>query len=111
MKKTDKKLDNQIRDTLTDVCEVLLEQCSGFEWLTHTVNFNAFPASLKVVCIFENDPQLTQLALSKEDAFIQNLIIHKLLQQGIKVQAKQIVFDSETRCEAQNNGNWAQRLK
>ncbi|MEZ9237683.1 Fis family transcriptional regulator [Shewanella sp. 10N.286.52.A9] len=111
MKKTDKKIEKQIIQTLTEVCDRLLEQYPGFEWLTHTVNFNAFPTSLKVVCIFENDAQLTDLVLNKEDVYIQNLIIHQLQQQGIKLQTKQIVFDSETRCEAQHNGNWAKRLK
>ncbi|WP_285162703.1 Fis family transcriptional regulator [Shewanella goraebulensis] len=111
MKKTDKKLDRQITETLTEVCDMLLDQYQGFEWLTHTVKFSAFPTSLKVVCIFENDAQLTGLVLHKEDVYIQNLIIHKLQQQGIKLQTKQVVFDSETRCEAQHNGNWAKRLK
>ncbi|KPZ68503.1 MULTISPECIES: hypothetical protein [Shewanella] len=111
MKKTDKKIEKQIIQTLTEVCDRLLEQYPGFAWLTHTVNFNAFPTSLKVVCIFENDAQLTDLVLNKEDVYIQNLIIHQLQQQGIKLQTKQIVFDSETRCEAQHNGNWAKRLK
>ncbi|OBT11662.1 hypothetical protein A9267_03300 [Shewanella sp. UCD-FRSSP16_17] len=111
MKKTDKKIEKQIIQTLTEVCDRLLELYPGFEWLTHTVNFNAFPTSLKVVCIFENDAQLTDLVLNKEDVYIQNLIIHQLQQQGIKLQTKQIVFDSETRCEAQHNGKWAKRLK
>ncbi|WP_394494829.1 Fis family transcriptional regulator [Shewanella sp. ENK2] len=111
MKKSDKKIEKQIIQTLTEVCDRLLEQYPGFEWLTHTVNFNAFPTSLKVVCIFENDAQLTDLVLNKEDVYIQNLIIHQLQQQGIKLQTKQIVFDSETRSEAQHNGNWAKRLK
>lgn len=110
MKKSDKKIENQMRESLTEVCDVLLDQFPGFEWLTHTVNFSAFPRSLKIICIFENDAQISQIVINKEDVFIQNLIVHKLEQQGIKLNAKQILFDSETKCAAQHNGNWAKRL-
>ncbi|MCL1066931.1 Fis family transcriptional regulator [Shewanella olleyana] len=111
MKKSDKKIDNQIRESLTDVCDVLIEQISGFQWLTHIVNFNAFPQSLKVVCVFDNEAQLTQLRLNKEDMFISQMIVHKLSLQGISISSKQVLFDSEAKCEAQHNGNWALRLK
>jgi len=51
MRKTDKKLDNQLIKLLTEVCETALEDFSGFQWLTHIVDYSNFPKSLKVIPI------------------------------------------------------------
>ena len=51
MRKTDKKMDNQLRHVLTEVCEVALKDINGFQWLTHVVNYSNFPKSLQVVCV------------------------------------------------------------
>ncbi len=34
MRKSDKKIENQIRDVLTDVCEDTLKSYDGFLWVT-----------------------------------------------------------------------------
>lgn len=39
MRKSDKKVENLIRDVLTDVCEETLKGYEGFLWVTHTVKF------------------------------------------------------------------------
>ena len=38
MRKSDKKIENQLRLTLTDVCETALKRFNGFEWLTHLLH-------------------------------------------------------------------------
>lgn len=43
MRKTDKKIENDIRNSLTEVCDELLELKMGFEWITHLVDFKRFP--------------------------------------------------------------------
>lgn len=53
MRKSDKKIENQIREVLTDVCEDTLKSYEGFLWVTHTVNYSSFPQSLKIICVFE----------------------------------------------------------
>ncbi|MEZ8100511.1 Fis family transcriptional regulator [Vibrio bivalvicida] len=53
MRKSDKKIENQIRDVLTEVCEDTLKGYDGFLWVTHTVKFSSFPQSLKIVCVFD----------------------------------------------------------
>ncbi|MCC4221930.1 Fis family transcriptional regulator [Vibrio campbellii] len=53
MRKSDKKIENQIREVLTDVCEDTLKSYEGFVWVTHTVNYSSFPQSLKIICVFE----------------------------------------------------------
>ena len=59
MRKTDKKIDNNIRNVLNKVCEQALIEVNGFVWLTHQVNYDKFPASLSVICVFDlNDSQI-----------------------------------------------------
>lgn len=58
MRKTDRKIENAIITALTDVCEDALEQVPGFRWLTHTVNYNNFPDSLQVTCVFDDELSL-----------------------------------------------------
>ncbi|HCC80946.1 MAG TPA: Fis family transcriptional regulator, partial [Methylophaga sp.] len=43
MRKTDKKIDNELRLKLTDVCEQGLKNIAGFQWLTHLVNYDDYP--------------------------------------------------------------------
>lgn len=113
MKKSDKKLDNQIRQSLTELCESQLEQIEGFEWLTHVVNFNRFPESLRVVCVFYDNESLTKAKQDGTTDKVQNQITQTLAKLKITLNkpAKQIIFDTETRCQAQHGGNWAKRLK
>ena len=59
MRKTDKKMDNQLRHVLTEVCEVALKDINGFQWLTHVVNYSNFPKSLQVVCVFDTNENLS----------------------------------------------------
>ncbi|MFD2168280.1 Fis family transcriptional regulator [Thalassotalea euphylliae] len=112
MRKSDKKLDNQLRTLLTDVCETALKNIHGFEWLTHVVNYSNFPASLKIVCVFDTNENLDAYLQSDIKTSLQSLIQHELSSIGIKVKnlAKHIVFDTEENCDIQHNGNWAKRL-
>ena len=58
MRKTDKKIDKQLRETLTQVCDTALKDYCGFEWLTHTVNYSDFPSSLHITCVFDTNEHL-----------------------------------------------------
>ncbi|MDB4837885.1 Fis family transcriptional regulator, partial [Marinomonas sp.] len=75
MKKSDKKIEKTLRDALTTVCETALETTSGFVWLTHIVNFNAFPSSLKVICVFETDDDLSTANHNKQTDHLNRLIV------------------------------------
>ena len=110
MKKSDKKRDNQIRQQLTLVCDLLMSECEGFQWLTHSVNYTAFPKSLKVICVFSNEAQITKVKLAKQDAFIVQAISHYLQAVAIDINPGQIILDSEAACDSQDDGNWAKRL-
>jgi len=112
MRKSDKKLDNQLRSVLTDVCESALKNIEGFQWLTHTVNYDNFPKSLKIICVFETNKHIDQYLLSDNNNELQLLVKAQLDKLGIKLKSvvHHVLFDSEENCEKQSNGNWAKRL-
>lgn len=95
--KTQKKIDNNVRLALTDACEQFLEDITGFQWLTHQANFNSFPDSLLITCVFDTDASQLQARQNGDSGKMQNLIQAKLLKFGVELKAvnRQIIFDSE----------------
>lgn len=112
MRKSDKKLDNQIVKALTQVCHFALEDIDGFEWLTHTVNFDRFPESLKVVCVFNRNDKLAHYLKSSSKGSLALQIINQLADIGIELKnaKNQIELDSEENCTIYHGGNWRKRL-
>jgi hypothetical protein len=110
--KTEKKLDNNLRLALTDVCELSLKDIAGFQWLTHQANYTNFPASLFITCVFDHQSSLEQADANGDMLQIRNRIQARLLKIGVKFKAlnQQVAFDSEEACEQSNNGDWDQRL-
>lgn len=93
MRKSDRKRDNAIREALTEVCESALERDDGFQWLTHTVDYDRFPESLRVLCIYQ-----TNAALQAADtAALGQMIADHLGAIGIalKDRSRHIAFDTE----------------
>jgi len=97
MKKTDKKIDNQICKSLTIVCEIAKEEVQGFQWLTHLVNYNQFPESLSIICVFDTKTELEQAHQQKKDQLIIGLIKSELEQINIRFKdiKRHVSFDSE----------------
>ncbi|MEZ8826067.1 Fis family transcriptional regulator [Vibrio amylolyticus] len=112
MRKTDKKLDNQIRETLTLVCDDALEQIAGFQWLTHSVNYDNFPNTLKITCVFDTAEELSNFNGSENKAWLTDLIRQRLgsINVSLKNAGKHITFDTEEACTNENDGNWARQL-
>ena len=112
MRKTDKKLDNQLRIVLTDVCEDMLKRVDGFQWLTHLVNYSNFPKSLKVVFIFDTNENLHSFQSHKEKSEVIKQVDEKLADIGVKLNNinLHVVFDTEENCDRDNAGNWNRRL-
>ncbi len=107
MKKNDKKREHQIIDALTRVCEAAKYDISGFAWLTHSVNYQHFPGSLTVTCVFTD-----KLSEQQADApALKQRVIRALLKDNIAIKAAQISLDNEESCLQQHNGNWSQRLR
>ncbi|PKH29986.1 Fis family transcriptional regulator [Shewanella sp. ALD9] len=112
MRKTDKKIDNKLREGLTVVCEHALDSYPGFAWITHVVDYTTFPKSLRIICIFDTETQLTQFNQSGHKALLLTLIQRTLAQYQIDLKNinQHVSFDTETACDQQHHGNWALRL-
>lgn len=113
MRKSDKKVENQLRVALTDVCEAALQSFTGFQWLTHLVNYTNFPKSLRVVCVFDTNDNLSRFIKSNSCRELTNLIQKKFFDIGINLNSmtNHISYDTEENCEKNSNGKWADRLK
>ncbi|ASG64815.1 hypothetical protein CEW91_00975 [Idiomarina piscisalsi] len=55
MRKSDKKLEREIIRELTRVCEAAKFDHEGFIWLTHEVDYQRFPQSLKITLVFNEE--------------------------------------------------------
>ncbi|CAA0125599.1 Uncharacterised protein [BD1-7 clade bacterium] len=108
MRKTDKKIDNAIIAALTETCETAKETYTGFQWLTHFVNWSAFPKSLVVVCIFDTNSHLSNADVSGFRATVKHQL--SLINIHIGDANKQIRFDTEENCDLHHNGNWDNRF-
>ena len=95
MRKSDKKIENQLRITLTEVCETTLKEDIGFKWLTHTVDYQRFPDSLQITCMFDTPESLAGFLKSPNKPQLLALIRQQLSSVGIQLRKpeKQITFD------------------
>ena len=111
MRKTDKKLDNQIRKALTVVCEIALEEVDGFQWLTHVVNYDKFPQSLVVTCVFDTIEAHRKAMNAGRDHYLVDLIQDELFALNIGIKGENLLrFDSEEACQIEHKGKWQHRL-
>ncbi|MFT5718685.1 MAG: hypothetical protein ACI9T7_002892 [Oleiphilaceae bacterium] len=114
MRKTDKKTENAIREALTEVCDLALQNVAGFKWLTHKVtDFKALSESLYILCVFETNENISDVLNEQKDEFIFSLIKEKLNIASIDVKniRKQVRLDSEEACEKYHDGKWQERFK
>ena len=112
MKKTDKKINNQICQALTKVCETAKDEVKGFQWLTHFVDYKQFPSSLSVICIFDTSAELEQAQQQSKDQLIVSLIKSELEQININLKeiSRHVSFDTEEACKLEHNGKWQERF-
>lgn len=113
MKKTDRKRERDLVAALTRVCDEAHATTPGFEWITHFVDYESFPDSLRVVGVFGTDQQLRDFYAAKNEAYLSARIRAELKALGVSLDAKrrQLIFDSEEACEREHAGNWQQRYQ
>ena len=85
MKKSDKKIEKAIREALTRACEEALNTIDGFHWITHFVNYNNFPDSLVIVCVFDTDSSLMAAQQSEQGDYLRQLIQYELSSEDINI--------------------------
>ncbi len=113
MRKIDKKIENSLRLILTEVCDAALDNVKGFLWLTHFANYDNFPNSLSIVCVFNTNSDLADTRSSNKDDYLRDLIKQKLEAENIKVHdiSQHISFDTEENCGREHGGNWQKRFR
>ncbi|MDV7103233.1 Fis family transcriptional regulator [Vibrio sp. TH_r3] len=104
MRKSDKKIENQIRDVLTAVCEDTLKGFDGFLWVTHTVNFSSFPQSLKIVCVFETNQDRSDFFMGEGPQYVATTIQKAFNEIGIQLKNvdKHICYDTQKNYQRSN---------
>ncbi len=109
VRKTDKKIEKSLREALTEACETALERYEGFQWLTHFVSYDDFPASLSIVCVYDTNAHLAKT----NNESMRALIKEKLASIGIKMKdcRQQVRFDTEEDCDNDNDGRWNERFR
>lgn len=83
MKKSDKKIENNLRKALTIACEDIKEIVEDFRWLTHEVTYQKFPQSLMITCYFCNPIAIEHLKLKAQDTLIKDIICKQLSAIGV----------------------------
>jgi hypothetical protein len=97
MRKSDKKIENLLITSLKGACEDALGVYEGFEWLTHAVNYQKYPDSLLIICMFDTNENLSKTINKDNGDEFKALIAAKLLLGGIQLKdaGKHIKFDTE----------------
>ncbi|MGY5450188.1 Fis family transcriptional regulator [Agarivorans sp. MS3-6] len=93
----DKKRDKDIVTALTEVCEAAKLHNEGFSWISHKVNYQRFPDSLQVLCVYHNRATLLAAEQVGEPKQLMLKIDQQLATKGIVLRnaKRQIQFDSE----------------
>ena len=107
------KIERRLVKALTIACEKAKDEIPGFVWLTHTVNYEAFPASLKVVWVFDTKDSKDFALADGEARYMGELTAQALADAGVKVRngSAHVFFDSEEECQRSCGGNWPKRLE
>ncbi|MBC7004057.1 Fis family transcriptional regulator [Photobacterium sp. BZF1] len=97
MRKSDNKVENLIRDVLTDVCEDTLKGYDGFLWVTHTVKYSSFPQSLKIVCVFETNQDRANFLVGEGQQHVSTAIQKAFNRVGVQLKnvGKKIIYETQ----------------
>ena len=106
------RLERRLVATLTDACETAKAEIPGFEWLTHTVDYAAFPQSLRVIWVFDTRANMESALANGADQRMRELTaaaLHDAEVARVKIE-RCVRFDCEEACNTQHDGDWRARL-
>ncbi|WP_053268708.1 hypothetical protein [Pseudomonas chlororaphis] len=111
-KREQARLERRLVASLTDACETAKAEIVGFSWLTHVADRAAFPASLRVVWVFDTQASKTRALACGQGERMLELTVMALHDAGLELQAlaAHVRYDSEEQCRRINGGNWQKRL-
>ncbi|MDH0624642.1 hypothetical protein N5C38_19245 [Pseudomonas chengduensis] len=61
-------VERELIRTLTLVCETAKSEIVGFQWLTHDVDYERFPQSLRVTWMFDSEASRARALVSSDKA-------------------------------------------
>jgi len=111
-KRDNARLERRLVATLTEACETAKAEIPGFDWLTHTVDYAAFPQSLQVIWVFDTRANKDHALAKGTDQRMRALTaaaLHDAEVAGVNID-RCVRFDSEEECHAQQGGDWRRRL-
>ncbi|EKG41499.1 hypothetical protein GE543_15410 [Pseudomonas sp. SZ57] len=105
--------DRRLVSALTNACETAKAEMPGFCWLTHEVDYAAFPASLQVVWVFDTLADKNAALQRGLDKRMIGLTVEALddAQVSLSNAAAHVHVDCEEQCLRENAGDWQQRIK
>lgn len=111
-KRDQARIERRLANTLTQACETAKAQIVGFTWLTHEVDYAAFPGSLRVIWVFDTQAHQDQALASGQRELMVELTGFALQDADITLDnlAAHVQFDSEEQCQRAHGGNWQKRL-
>ncbi|MCQ2990433.1 hypothetical protein NLO72_14500 [Pseudomonas tremae] len=105
--------ERQLVTALTQACETAKSEMPGFVWLTHEVDYAAFPSSLQVVWVFDT--------LADKNAALSHALDKRMIeltgeafaeaQLSVAKVSAHVHVDSEEECIRDNGGDWQQRIR
>ena len=111
-KREQSRIERTLAATLTDACEAAKAEIVGFEWLTHDVDYQRFPASLRVIWVFASQAEQDAAIAKGQDRLMLTLTSAALEAAAIQLEtpAAHVHVDNEQQCLRVDGGNWQQRL-
>lgn len=111
-KREQSRIERTLAATLTDACEAAKAEIVGFEWLTHDVDYQRFPASLRVIWVFASQAEQDAAIAKGQERLMQALTAAALQAADIALEnpAVHVHADNEQQCLRVDGGNWQQRL-
>ncbi|WP_439858377.1 hypothetical protein [Pseudomonas syringae] len=112
-KREQAQTDRRLVSALKNACETAKAEMPGFCWLTHEVDYAAFPASLQVVWVFDTLADKNAALERGLDKRMIGLTVEALddAQVSLSNAAAHVHVDCEEQCLRENAGDWQQRIK
>lgn len=111
-KREQNRIERTLAATLTDACEAAKSEIVGFQWLTHDVDYQRFPASLRVIWVFASQAEQDAAIAKGQERLMQALTAAALqaAEVSLKNPAAHVYVDNEQQCLRVDGSNWQQRL-
>lgn len=107
------KMERLLVSSLTYACDLAKPILPGFCWLTHRVDYQHFPDSLKVIWVFDTHASLSEALKGHARGQILDLTAEAFASSGIVIAdvSHHVDFDSEEECQRTHGGSWPLRLR